>query len=131
MKIRYEFADGKTIEIEVLKGLGEISIAIDKEICNSDRRETRRHSSISGMEEQGIQFPDETQDIQAIVENRETIEKLSLALEKLLPRQRELIFSVFFEGKPIADIAREEGVTEAAVRNRLRKIYKKLKTFFD
>lgn len=47
MKIKYEFVNREIIEIEVPDGIGEISIAIDKEICNSDRRETRRHESYS------------------------------------------------------------------------------------
>lgn len=131
MKIKYEFLTGEIIEIEVPDGFGEVSIAIDKEIHNSDRRETRRHNYISEMEERGLQFPDNRQDVPDIFKRQQMSEALHSAFDKLLSRQKELVFSVFYEQRSITDIAREEGVSESAVRNRLRKIYKKLKTFLD
>ena len=83
------------------------------------------------MEEQGIQFSDDSQNIPAIYEQQPISETLHIAIDKLLPHQKELIFSVVSEERSISDIAREEGVSEGAVRNRLKKIYKKLKTFLD
>lgn len=127
MLIQYTFVTGECIEIEVPDGIGEVSITIDKGIHNHNRKETRRHRSMGQLEDQGVQFPDETQNIASVVDMQETRNKLQAAIRKLLPHQRELIFYVFFEGRSITDMAREAGVTEGAIRHRLRKIYKKLK----
>lgn len=70
MNIKYEFLTGEIIEIEVPDCIGKVSIAIDKEVYNSDRRETRRHNYISNMEEKGIQFPDGSQDITLMFEQQ-------------------------------------------------------------
>lgn len=51
------------------------------------------------------------------------------AMEALSPAQRELVLKVYFEKVRITDIARAEGVTEAAIRNRLKKIYARLRKF--
>ena len=126
MKVKYEFLTGEIVEVEVSNDIGEVSIELDREIHNSDRREIRRHNSVDKLQVQGIQIADGSVDVVSIIEKKERREALFNALGKLLPQQRELIQKVFFEGRPMADIAREEGVYEGAVRNRLRKIYKKL-----
>lgn len=56
-------------------------------------------------------------------EHKERIDKLRVAIETLQPQQKELIKKVFFEKRTNVSIAAEEGVTEAAIRNRLKKIY--------
>ena len=60
---------------------------------------------------------------------REDMAWLYSAMEILSPAQRELLEKVYFEERKITDIAREEGVSEAAIRNRLKKIYSRLKKF--
>lgn len=60
-------------------------------------------------------------------EHKEKIDKLRVAIETLKPQQQELIKKVFFEKRTNVSIATEEGVTEAAIRNRLKKIYDNLR----
>ena len=60
---------------------------------------------------------------------REDMARLYSAMEALSPSQRELVKKVYFEERKIMDIAAEEGVSEAAIRNRLKKIYSRLKKF--
>ncbi|WP_031514104.1 RNA polymerase sigma factor [Desulfofalx alkaliphila] len=55
--------------------------------------------------------------------------ELREAMKLLQARQRELIYKKFIEGKSNTQIAREEGVTEGAIRARLRKIRNKLRLF--
>ena len=131
MNIKYEFVTGEVIEIEVSNSIGEVSIEIDKGIYNSNRKETRRHNSIELMGEQGIQLKDYKIDVLNEVEEKETNQKLYEVLDKLLPQQKYLILEIFIKEKPIVKIASEQGVTEAAIRNRLKKIYKKLKYFLE
>ena len=131
MFIKYQDATGNLIEIEVSEVIGEVSIEIDKEMANSNRRETRWHNSISRMEEAGVQFADESIDVAELLLENEANRKLRAAMNKLLPQQKELIRQVFFEERSLVEIARETGVTVGAVWNRLQKIYKRLKFFLE
>ena len=131
MFIKYQDATGNLIEIEVSEVIGEVSIEIDKEMANSNRRETRWHNSISRMEEAGVQFADESIDVAELLLENEANRKLHAAMNKLLPQQKELIRQVFFEERSLVEIARETGVTVGAVWNRLQKIYKRLKFFLE
>jgi len=127
MKIKYEFVTGELVEIEVPKTMEKVIVDFDKELKNSVRRETRRHSSVEDLEGQGAQFADERVDIPGFIENQEMKEELHKALAQLLPQQRELLTKVFFERRTMADIAREEGVGKSAIQDRLSRTYKKLK----
>ena len=131
MNIKYEFITGEVVEIEVPDYMGEVSIEIEKQDYNLNRKETRRHNSIEVMEEQGSQFKDYRIDILDEIEEKEINDELHKALDKLLPQQKELIEEICIKEKTIVKVAAEQGVTEAAIRNRLKKIYKKLKTFLN
>jgi len=129
MKIKYEFVTGETVEIEVSDNIGEVMVQIDRDIYRSNRRETNKHNSVEMLEEKGVQLSDESIDIPFFIEQQEMKEALYKALDNLLPQQRELIQKVFFNGKSISEIARAEGVDESSIRDRLKRIYKKLKKF--
>ena len=51
------------------------------------------------------------------------------AIEQLRPQQRELLRRVFWEGVRQAEIARQEGVLESTISERMRRIYQRLKKF--
>ena len=127
MIIKYEFVTGEIAEIELSKDIAEIAIEIGRETYNNERRETRRHNSLEKKKEQGFQFEDKSVAVDIIVEKKETSKALHNALKKLLPQQKVLIEKVFFQNISIIQIARAEGVNEASIRTRLKKIYKKLK----
>lgn len=55
---------------------------------------------------------------------------LGAAMESLLPQQRSLFEKVYVQRRPNTDIADEEGVSETAIRYRLKKIHEKLRKFF-
>ena len=61
------------------------------------------------------------------MEKAELTYEVREAIRTLLPCQQELIKKVFFKKMKLTHIAKEEKVTEAAIRNRLKKIYRKLK----
>ena len=66
-------------------------------------------------------FPEEeAADIQAV-------SAVQRSMEKLTPAQVDLIFDLYGLQKAIIDIANEENVTEAAIRNRRNKIIQRLK----
>lgn len=55
--------------------------------------------------------------------HEELLGRLKAAIQTLQPQQIELIRKVFYDGRTNVSIAAEEGVTEAAIRGRLKKIY--------
>ena len=131
MRIKYQFLTGETVEIDVTDHIGEVSIAIERDMLNSNRRETRRHNSLSRMEEAGAQFADASGNVAELLLKSEDNRRLFDAVQHLLPQQQELIWQVFYEEKSLAAIALESGVTEGAVRHRLSKIYKRLQSFLE
>ena len=56
MKIKYEFVNGETSEIEVDDSLGELLVDFDRQQYNNDHKETRRHVSLDGMDYEGELF---------------------------------------------------------------------------
>ena len=128
MKISYEFVTGEISEIEVDDDLGGMLLDFDRQQYNNDHKETRRYVSLDGMEYEGEPFISEA-DTAVEVERREDMARLFSAMKTLSPAQRELVEKVYCEERTITDIAREEGVTEAAIRNRLKKIHLRIKNF--
>ena len=126
MKISYEFVTGEISEIEVDDALGEMLLDFDRQQYNNDHKETRRHVSLDGMEYEGEPFISEA-DTANEVERREDMARLFSAMEALSPTQRELVEKVYFEGRKITDIAREEGVSHVAIVRRLNRIFEKLR----
>lgn len=57
-------------------------------------------------------------------EERSTcLEKLKVALLELTDKQKDTVVKKFYKNMSNVDIAAEEGVSETAIRNRLKKIY--------
>ena len=129
MKIIYEFVTGEISEVEVDERLGGMLLDLDRQQENNDQKETRRHFSLNGMDYEGELFAS-AEDTERTVEHREDMARLYSAMEALSPSQRELVEKVYFEERKITDIAREEGVSHVAVRDRLERIYKKIKNNF-
>lgn len=132
MKIKYEFLTGETVEIDVPETIGKVLTGIDKDAKNNDRRESRRHHSMDALTELGVQLAAASEELTDAIEVRETREALRQALDKLLPQQRKLLQKIYFgNGRTIADVAREEGVTVSAISHRLDLIYKKLRKLLN
>lgn len=129
MKVRYEFVNGEITEIEVDDNLGELLVDFDRQEYNNDHKETRRHTSLDGMDYEGELFLSSV-DTEAEVFRREELARLMGAMEALSPAQRELVRRVYFENQKISEIAREEGVSHVAIHDRLKRIYQKIKNNF-
>ena len=127
MKIRYQFAT-ETVEVEVSEELGNIIVDLNRQEYNNHHKETRRHCSLDAFNLDDALFPSE-EDIEAEVVAKDQYNRLYAAIALLEPQQKELVRQVFFEDRKIVDIAAEEGVSEAAIRNRLKKITQRLKKF--
>ena len=59
-------------------------------------------------------------------EHSDKLDRLKAALTTLTDLQRDTIYKKFYRNMSNVDIAAEEGVSEAAIRNRLKKIFSNL-----
>ena len=128
MIIKYETATG-TVEVDVEEKWGNVVIDLDRQEYNNNHKETRRHYSLDACTYEGENFKDIDRNL-IVNQEPDLLEILPDALASLEPQQRELVKKVFFEGKKKKEIADEEGVSPAAISDRLNKIYKKIKKYF-
>ena len=129
MKIYYESVTGK-IELDVPEKWGKIKVDLDRQEYNVNHKETRRHCSLEAYNLDDALLPSDA-DVAGDVETADEIERLYTAIARLQPQQRELVKRVYFNNEKIVDIAAEAGVSEAAIRNRLKKIFAALKKFLN
>ena len=129
MKIYYESVTGK-IELDVPEKWGKIKVDLDRQEYNVNHKETRRHCSLEAYNLDDALLPSDA-DVAGDVETADEIERLYTAIARLQPQQRELVKRVYFNNEKIVDIAAEAGVSEAAIRNRLKKIFAALKNFLN
>lgn len=143
----YYTADGNKIVITPGEnGVTEEMITLlhtyDDEEVDADRRENyhapvrfESYSDDEGLEleSRNSYLADSSADpLEKLMEAIETeeleikISNLKNALSTLTEKQQETIDKKFFKGMTNTAIALEEGVSEAAIRNRLTKIYKNL-----
>lgn len=129
--INYTFADGKIITFEV----DEHTALAYEQIENETHREEERArwrarkklNSLEEMTDLGVQFasgkptPEE-----ALIKNEET-RHLHNAIATLSEEQQILVYRVFFNNEKRAHIARELGISKAALTYRLNTIFKNLK----
>ena len=130
-KIKYEFADGTTSEIEVTDELYALHLELVQQEKRNHWKETRRHISLNYLTENGIDFEDKAADSLSAYIRREDDERIHNAITTLLPEQQALIKKIFYEGKTITEIAKAENVGKSAIANRLTRIYIKIKKFLN
>jgi RNA polymerase sigma factor (sigma-70 family) len=148
MIYRYKSLKGAAIEVEIAEEWGEILIELDNEEQRSNdrniganreyrdkntgkRRKVGRNRQLSEFEFlEGALFSDNADILADIIEKECKTEKqifLRAAIAELQPQQRELLDKIFIHKQKAAEIARADGVSEAAIHGRLKKIYNKLK----
>lgn len=127
MIIKYEFLDGKKIEIEVSTELGQVILQIDKEAQNNNRRETRRHQSLSALSDKADLVADEN--IEEDILQKFDMEKLYDAISKLKPSEQELIHKLYLDKQVVAqaEYARRKNVSEVVIWKKVQRIRDKLK----
>lgn len=141
---RYYFVTGDMNEIEVSSEIKDSDIALlhkfDDEEVNMEHKNS--YHGLCYLED----FLDDDKGLEnhpVLVDNRHPLEEilegenqelrgqlfgvLHQELEKLTPNQRKTVDKIFYEGLNHSELAREEGVSETAIRHRLRKIYSRLR----
>ena len=117
MRITYHFSD-EDVAIDVPEGWGDVLIDLDRQAHNGERRETRRHISLSNMDYEGVLFASAADTEGEVIRQNESV-RLLHAIAVLPDAQRELVWKIYFEAQPLVSIAAEEGVDKSAISHRL------------
>lgn len=128
--IKYE-VNGTFVEVEVSDEFARQYEQIETEEKRVNRKETRRHQSLETLVESGFQIVDQESDIEEKAFQNDDIEQLYKAFAVLTEEQKWLIQQVFYYDRKQSEIAAELGIDPTAIRNRLRKIYDKIKKIFQ
>lgn len=128
--IKYHFVDGTTREIEVTNEFYALHLQLVQEEKRNHWKETRRHTSLNYLMEQGIDFECNAADFLTTLIRQEDKERIHKAMSELSDKQRQFIKKVFYEERSLREIARETGISHQALSKQLATIYKKLKKFF-
>lgn len=87
--------------------------------------------SLDAFKADGVEIVDQDFNLEeTFIENEDRTslqERLHKAIEKLTPRQQEIIRWIYFEGKTEREVAAFYGITQQAVHNALVKIIRRLK----
>ena len=137
-KIYTKDANGQKVYMEVTEMQA-------KEYREELRREWRVEAnannntvSLDVIASSGFDIPDENADIEQILIEKEEkdltrllIKKLQASLPCLTSVQRKTLYKIYVLNKTQSMIAKEEGVTRWAIKNRVDGIYKRLKKFIE
>ena len=129
-KYTYYFNDGTKSTVEVSEELYKKLKDLDDEEESNNRRNTRRHSSIECLEENGIKFADKSSDICEQNNKKDIADKVDNIISSLTPSQYKLFEAVYYGKGKVIDIAEKQGVVQSAISNRLNRIRKKFEKFF-
>ena len=124
--IIYKFVDGTTNAIKVTDELYLIHLQLVQMEKRNHWRETRRHTSLNYLFENGIDFEDKSADTLAIIIRRENIERVHKALLTLSDKRRDLVSKVFYEEMTMRQIASQTGLSHTAISQRMKTIRKRL-----
>lgn len=130
-KIIYQFADGTQNEVEVSDEFYAQYQEIEKEEKNKNRAETRRHISLSQMQENGFEPALQESSLEDDLLKEEMKKELLEAISTLTPEQQDLVYKVFYENKSTSQVAKEMGALDSSISHKLERIYKKLKKFWQ
>lgn len=124
MKINYKLADGTIIEWEVSDTDGNVYLELVKAEQSCNRRNTRRHTSLSTFTYEDARFFSNGTDLLADLISNEVVRD---AMSQLNERQQYLIRKCFLEGWSYTDLAAHEGKDESAIRHAVNRAIARLR----
>lgn len=135
-KIYYKLNRYQVTEVEVETEKQEQAVKMlnrdtDRFAKSEDTYRERCDSLDEMCEEKGYELASDTLSPEEQMihdsEQNELKELIQKAIEKLKPRQREMVFMIFFEEKTQAEVAEYYGITESAVSQSMDRIYASLR----
>jgi RNA polymerase sigma-70 factor (ECF subfamily) len=127
MLINYNDAYGHNIQLEVSDDVGNFYLASIEAEKNNDRRNTRRHTSLSEFTFEEVCFFDSGIDVCGEVAFSEAVK---FAISKLSERQQYLFTKIYIEGWRFTELAAAEGRDESTIRKAALKAKEKFVKFF-
>ena len=124
--IIYKFVDGTTNAVEVTEDIYLIHLELLQQEKRNHWKETRRHTSLYYLIENGIDFEDKSTDTLAIIIRRENTERVHKALLTLSDKRRELVHKFYYEEMTMRAIARERGVSHSSISQQMATVRKHL-----
>lgn len=124
--IIYKFVDGTTNAVEVTEDIYLIHLELSQQEKRNHWKETRRHTSLYYLMENGIDFEDKRIDIFAEIVRKENAERVHKALLTLSDKRRDLVHKVYYEEMSYRAIAEQIGVTHTAISQRMKTMRKRL-----
>ena len=124
--IIYKFVDGTTNTVEVTEEIYLIHLELLQQEKRNHWKETRRHTSLYYLIENGIDFEDKSADTLAIIIRRENTERVHKALLTLSDKRRDLVRKFYYEEMTMRQIASQESVSHTAISQRMKTIRKRL-----
>ncbi|MDR1093951.1 MAG: sigma-70 family RNA polymerase sigma factor [Clostridiales bacterium] len=128
--VTYKFCDGTVREVEI----GGELYAVHEQLLSDEKRnhwkETRRHVSLDYLNDSGIDFEDMGGDPLSVLIRREESAAYERIFAALSGEQRELLESVYIDGRTRTEIAEQKGVSQQAVSKHIATIIRKLKKSF-
>ena len=91
-----------------------------------ERRETRRHQSLEYSMENGFDIADENANVEEDMLKQISNELLYKAINQLEPQQKWLIKQIYYLNRTQVSVADELKIDATSIRDRLKKIYKKI-----
>lgn len=127
MLINYRDADGRVLELEVTEEVGQFYLtSLDQERKN-ERRETRRHTSLSMFTYEDARFFDSGVNV---CREFTLSDAMKRAMDRLTARERYLLTAIHYEGRSYTEIARAERKSPSTIMRETRKAVDKFKRFY-
>ena len=131
MQYTYKFVNGESISVEVSEEMLAVLRGEDRLESNNEQTNSKRPGRFVRLDAPGPDGkPMELVDKQTLAPTEGEI-RLEIALSRLPDSQRRLVQAIYFEGIGIVEYAHREGVSHAAVSQRLKTIRKKLKKILE
>lgn len=127
----YVFVDGETAKVleQVDEATRQKYLEEEYKMNMSDIGYHRVTQSLDKSLDNGFDIIDEKQDVEEMAIKQAEKETVLEAISKLEPQQQWLIKELYFYGRTQVDVAKELGISKAAITNRLNKISVKIKKF--
>ena len=87
--------------------------------------------SLDRIKDSGVEIVNRNLDIEQNTIDEEEKRELYAAIEKLTPRQKELVQLIYFEGMSQEKVCEIYGVTKSAISHAMERIYVALRKFLD
>lgn len=129
-KIIYQFADGTQNEVEVSDEFYAQYQEIEKEEKNKNRAETRRHTSLSQIQENGFEPALQEPSPEEILIKEEQLQVLHKAMGTLTDKQLKVFVLYAEQGLSFMEIGKKMGLSKDTVKEHYWSAIKKLKKFF-